>query len=339
MRPLVEKLLGGDRLTQPEARALLAAMTDESLDVVLAATALSALRTRGESAEEVRAFALGLQELAIDPGIGSSADAVDIVGTGGDGSGSLNLSTGAALVAAAAGVPVIKHGNRAVSSASGSFDVLSALGLDVPWEPDKAKNVFDDTGFTYLFAPAFHPAMKAVAPVRRSMGARTIFNLVGPLANPARVGYLVVGAFSPQVASMMADTLAGMPIRRAFVISGAGGWDEPTPVGPYELYDVTPGLVSRRVEDPLVMGLARCKPTDLIGGDSTTNANAIKAVFEGDVGPHRDALVLGASLAMRARGMELRQSMRTARRAIDDGSCAALLEDLQAVTAREHAGV
>ena len=339
MRALVEKLLGGARLAQPEAKALLAAMTDESLDVVLAASALSALRTRGESAEEVRAFALGLQELAVDPGISSSAEAVDIVGTGGDGSGSLNLSTGAALVAAASGVPVIKHGNRAVSSASGSFDVLSALGLDVPWEAERAKNVFDDTGFTYLFAPAFHPAMKAIAPVRRSMGARTIFNLVGPLANPAQVGYLVVGAFSSEVAAMMAETLAGMPIRRAFVISGAGGWDEPTPVGPYELHDVTPGSVRRRVEDPLDMGLARCKPSDLIGGDPVTNADAINAVFRGDTGPHRDAVVLGASLAMRVKGMELNHSLRSAREAIDDGSCSALLDDLRVVTAREHASV
>ena len=337
MSPLVEKLLGGEYLTRGEADQLLAALTDESLDAVLAASALAALRTRGESPDEVRAFALGLQRLAVDPGISASSDAVDIVGTGGDGSGSLNLSTGAALVVAAAGVPVIKHGNRAVSSTSGSFDVLAALGLDVPWDAAKAKEVFEETGFTYLFAPAFHPAMKAVAPVRRSMGARTIFNLVGPLANPARVKYLVVGAFNSEVAAMMAETLAGMPVERAYVISGAEGWDEPTPVGPYELHEVHGGGVKKRIEDPLEMGLAPCRPADLIGGDASTNAEAIRAVFEGDVGPHRDALVLGASLAMRVRGMETRESLRTARRAIDDGSCSMLLDRLEAISTREPA--
>src|SRR5690606_25090852 len=139
---------------------------------------------------------------------------------GGDSSGSFNLSTGAALLAAAAGAEVVKHGNRSVSSRSGSFDVLNALGLDLPWDAARAGAVFSETRFTYLFAPAFHPAMKSVAPVRQAMGARTIFNLVGPLANPARAPFVVVGAFSLDAARMMADTLAGMSISRAFVVHG-----------------------------------------------------------------------------------------------------------------------
>jgi len=264
---------------------------------------------------------------------------VDVVGTGGDSSGSLNLSTGAALLAAAAGAQVVKHGNRSVSSRSGSFDVLTALGLDVPWDSARAGQVFAETGFTYLFAPTFHPAMKAVAPVRQSMGARTIFNLVGPLANPARAPYLVVGAFSEEAARMMAETLAGMGISRAYVVHGEPGWDEPTPVGPYLLFDVRPGSVEPGLEDPAEFGIARCDPNDLIGGDPTGNADAIRQVFDGEPGPHRDALVLGASLALRVTGTPAEQALRMAATAIEDGSAANLLSRLAASPEQEAVGV
>jgi anthranilate phosphoribosyltransferase len=233
---------------------------------------------------------------------------------------------------------VVKHGNRSVSSRSGSFDVLTSLGLDVPWDPTRAGQVFAATGFTYLFAPTFHPAMKAVAPVRQSMGARTIFNLVGPLANPARAPYLVVGAFSEDAARMMAETLAGMGIQRAYVVHGEPGWDEPTPVGPYHLFDVTSGSVERDVEDPADFGMSRCDPDDLIGGDPAENAEAIRRVFDGETGPHRDALVLGASLALRVTGTETEQALEAAASAIDDGSAANLLNVLASSSDQEVVG-
>lgn len=160
MKEIVSKLLDGEVLTDPEAGELVAYLTNPDLDPVLAATALAALRTRGETASEVRVFASALQDLAIQPAIEDVSNAVDVVGTGGDSSGSHNLSTGAALLAAAAGAEIVKHGNRSVSSRSGSFDVLTALGLDVPWDASRAGQVFDSTGFTYLFAPSYHPAMK-----------------------------------------------------------------------------------------------------------------------------------------------------------------------------------
>lgn len=338
MRDLLAKILDGDRLTEDEAGCLLTYMTSEDLDPAMAAAALAGMRTRGETAEEMRAFARGLQEIAVAPAIADVSRAVDVVGTGGDSSGSLNLSTGAALLAAAAGAEVIKHGNRSVSSRSGSFDVLDALGLDLPWDAEQSGEIFEETGFTYLFAPAFHPSMKAIAPVRQSMGTRTIFNLVGPLANPARAPHLVVGAFSAECAEMMAETLSGMDITRAFVIHGEPGWDEPTPVGPYLMFDVAPGRVERLTEDPADFGIGRCAPGDLVGGDAGHNARAIKAVFAGQPGPHRDALILGASLALRVRGgVSSEEAMGTASSAIDDGAALELLDRLAAT--QEAVGV
>lgn len=339
MRQIVGRLLSGEILSDDEAADLVGYLTSEDLDPAVAAASLAALRTRGETASEVRVFAERLRDLALRPEIGDTSNTVDVVGTGGDSSGSHNLSTGAALLAAAAGAEVVKHGNRSVSSRSGSFDVLMSLGMSLPWDASRAGEVFAATGFTFLFAPAFHPAMKSVAPVRQALGARTIFNLVGPLANPARTPYLVVGAFSTEAARMMADTLSGMDIKRAFVVHGEPGWDEPTPVGPYLLYDVTPGNVDEGVEDPADFGLARCAPEDLIGGEPDENAEAIRRVFAGEPGPHRDALVLGAALALRVTGSDSAASLKRAEEAIDSGAAAALLARLGEVSSQEAAGV
>lgn len=339
MKEIIGKLLAGDVLTDHEAGTLVGYLTTDDLDPAVAAAALAGLRTRGETAGEVRVFVKGLQDLALSPEIPDTSQAVDVVGTGGDSSGSLNLSTGAALVAAAAGAEVIKHGNRSVSSRSGSFDVLAALGLDVPWDAGRAGEIFAETGFTYLFAPAFHPAMKSVAPVRQAMGARTIFNLVGPLANPARTPHLVVGVYGPDAARMIAETLSGLGITRAFVVHGEPGWDEPTPVGPYMLFDVTPGQVVESVEDPADFGIARCSPEELVGGDPADNAEAIRRVFKGEKGAHRDALVLGAALALRVTGSAVDDAIRSASAVLDDGGAGRLLERLTALAGQESVGV
>lgn len=339
MKYLIGSILAGDRLSESEAGELLDYLTGEDLDPAIAAAALAGMRTRGETADELRAFARGLQQIAVSPAIDDVSRAVDVVGTGGDGSGSLNLSTGAALLATAAGAEVIKHGNRSVSSLSGSFDVLAALGLDVPWDPQRSGEIFEATGFTYLFAPMFHPSMKAVAPVRQAMGTRTIFNLVGPLANPARTPFLMVGAFSVDCARMMAETLAGMDIERAFVVHGEPGWDEPTPVGPYLLFDVRAGQVAESVEDPGDFGIDRCDPAELIGGDPDHNAQAIRNVFDGQAGAHRDALILGAALALRVTGVSMRDALGRAAEAIEDGGASELLMSLATPTNREAVSV
>ena len=330
MKELVAKLAEGHDLTQEEASSLLGDMTDPDLDQVLAGAALTGLRVKGEAPDEIRAFALGLRELAVRPETPVDVRAVDVVGTGGDGSSSFNLSTGAALLAAAAGQPVIKHGNRSVSSQSGSADVLAELGVELPLDPVTAGELFDRTGFTFLFAPAYHPAMAAIAPVRRTLGIRTIFNIAGPLANPASPPLHVVGAYSLEMARIMAETLSGMPLERALVVHGEPGWDEPTPVGPFHLLDVTPGSVDETVEDPLDFGLARCSPDDLTGGDAKHNAASMRQALSGEPGAHRDALVLGAALALRVAGRERHDAIAAAAAAIDDGRAVQLLSEIKA---------
>ena len=329
----LEHLLARIDLSEADAGALLRALTDENLPPALAAALLVALRAKGETAAEVRGFATAMRGLARHFDLPPGLPAADIVGTGGDGSGSLNLSTGAALVAAACGLPIIKHGNRSISSKSGSADVLEALGVVLPEGPDAARALLDATNFTFLFAPNFHPATKAIAPVRRALGVRTVFNILGPLTNPAMPPFALIGAFDVTTARLMADTLAGMPIQRCFVVHGEPGWDEATPVGPFAVFDVRPGSVRRQRRDPAHYGIPRCTPDDLAGGDAATNARAIESVLTGrDQGPHRDALVLGAGLALdltgRARG--LRRAIELARRTLADGGGTALLARLRA---------
>lgn len=334
MKLLLEKILSGADLSEDEATVLFDQLTDGEFDPVLAGAVLAALRTKGEATSELYAFAIGLRRLALRPDIAEGTVAVDIVGTGGDGSGSLNISTGSAIVAAAAGVPVIKHGNRSISSQSGSADVLDALGLGLPWDARAAGATFAETGFTFLFAPGYHPAMKAVAPVRRSLGVRTIFNLVGPLANPATPPLHVIGVFDLPTAERIAATVAVMPMQRTYVVHGDPGWDEATPTGPYHLFEVTPGRVEHRVEDPADFGISRCSPEELVGGDPAFNAEAIRRVLDGQAGAHADALVLGASLALRVAepGLSPSEAIGRSREAITDGSAMKLLSRLESAS-------
>ncbi len=328
---LLEHLLCGGDLEEAQAAELLRAMAGGSLAPALAGAILAALRAKGEQPVEIRGFATAMRALARRPEIAPGQLCVDIVGTGGDGSGSLNLSTGAALLAAAAGVPVVKHGNRSVSSRCGSADVLAALGLPLPLDETQAGRAFADLGFTFLFAPHYHPAMKEIAPVRAALGVRTVFNILGPLSNPAAPPFLVVGAFSEATASLMASALAGMPIRRAFVVHGEGGWDEATPAGPFVRFDVRDGNVQRVVCDPSAYGIDRCTLNDLQGGDAELNAARLRDALNGqDTQAHRDALVLGAALALEVTGTaaDPRDAANRARQAIDSGAAAQLVARL-----------
>ena len=221
----------------------------------------------------------------------------------------------------------------AVSSRSGSADLLEALGLPIPLDATAAAACLQATGFTFLFAPHYHPAMKEVAPVRRALGVRTVFNLLGPLTNPAGPPFSLIGAYSPDAARLIAETLAGMDVERAFVVHGEPGWDEPTPIGPFELYDVRPGRVTREVRDPRDLGFERCASADLAGGDAAHNAARLRAVFDGeDRGAHRDALVLNAALALEVMGRvsDTARGIELARACIDRGDARRLLERLAA---------
>lgn len=332
-RELLEHLLERHDLSQTEAEELLRLLTDRETPPAMAGALLAALRSKGVVADEVRGFAQAMRRLARRPELPAGLGAIDIVGTGGDASGSLNISTGTALLTAACGVPVVKHGNRSISSRAGSADVLEALGLKLPLDERAAGRCLAACGFTFLFAPHYHPATGAIAPVRAALGVRTIFNILGPLTNPAEPPYQLIGAFSIEVASLIAETLAGMPIERAFVVHGAEGWDEPTPIGPFTVFDVRPGTVRREVRAPQDYGLARCDARALAGADARHNARALQAVFAGeDRGPHRDCLLLGSALALEVAGRaEPREALERGAEAIDSGAAARLLEALAAV--------
>jgi anthranilate phosphoribosyltransferase len=337
---LLEQLIAGQDLDQEQSADLLRALASGSVEPALAGALLTALRIKGEAAAEIRGFAIGMRELAKRPQLPPMDAAVDIVGTGGDGSGSLNISTGSALLAAAAGVAVVKHGNRSISSRSGSADALAALGLPMPLDELAAARCFEQTGFTFLFAPHYHPAMKHIAPVRQALGVRTIFNVLGPLVNPAEPPFHVIGAASEPLAALMADTIAEMPIQRAFVIHGAAGWDEATPIGPFVCFDVRERRVERQVRDPETFGVARCTAADLAGGDPDSNAARLAAALRGQDSPaHRDALIIGAGLALEVAGMEpeFARALGRARAAIDTGSAAALLDRIAAFSIAEQA--
>ena len=335
---LLERLLRGENLDEQTANALLRVMAGGELAPALAGALLVALRAKGETADEIRGFASAMRELALRPKI-APGPYVDIVGTGGDGSSSLNLSTGASLLAAACGLPVVKHGNRSVSSKSGSADVLAALGLPIPLDETAAGACLTRCGFTFLFAPHYHPAMKHIAPVRQALGVRTVFNILGPLANPAAPPFHVIGAFSDAMAARMAETLAGLPLTRAFVVHGEAGWDEATPAGPFICYDVRPGEVQRTIRDPQDAGIARCTLEELRGGDAAANAARLRAALAGDdTSPHRDALVLGAALALEVTGSEpdARRAVARARRVLASGAGQRLLYAIERFAA-EHA--
>ncbi len=341
MREVLEQLLAGKHLTAAQAADLLTALAKEDADPALIGGVLVALRAKGESADEMLGFAQAQRALARKPALnqGLVNHAVDIVGTGGDGMNTFNLSTGSALLAAACGVPVVKHGNRSISSRSGAADVLEALGLPMPLDEHQAAECLARTGFTFLFAPHYHPAVGALVAARRALGIRTVFNILGPLTDPAALPYGVIGACTREIAKGMADVFARMPIKRVLVINSDDGADEPTPVCAFTVFDATHGSVDSYQITPEEVGLRRCERTALRGGDATNNAAAIKRVFAGEQSPHRDALLLGAGLALAAAGKveSLRGGVNTADKAIDDGRAAALLFSLETLFPREAA--
>jgi anthranilate phosphoribosyltransferase len=329
---LLEQLLANEDLSEAQANALLKALAASEIPPAQAGALLVALRAKGEVAHEIRGLAVAMRELAIHPQLPEVGPTIDIVGTGGDGSGSLNISTGAALLTASCGLPVVKHGNRSVSSRCGSADVLEKLGLPMPLDESAAGQCLEQTGFTFLFAPHYHPAMKAIGPVRGALGIRTVFNILGPLANPATPPFHVIGAFSPSMARLMAECLAGMDIQRAFVVHGEPGWDEATPCGPFERYDVRSGDVRAALIDPADFSIPRADPETLMGADASENAARLRAVLtNAEAGPHRDALVLGAGLALEVSGRarNLAEGIAAASQALDEGAGTRLLAAIE----------
>jgi anthranilate phosphoribosyltransferase len=333
LRDSLELMLERQNLSEAQASELMIALTDTSVAPAMAGALLAAMRTKGVTADEVRGFAKSMRKLARRPVLSSGSPLVDLVGTGGDASGSFNLSTGAALLVAAMGIRVAKHGTTSVSSRSGSADVIRALGLELPLDEIAAGECLDTTGFTFFFAPHYHPAMKAIMPVRQAMGVRTVFNILGPLSNPAEPPFHLIGAYHIDIAQLMAETLAGLPIERTYVVHGEPGWDEATPIGPFTVFDVRPGQVVRSIRSAEEFALPRCSVEELQGGDAAHNAEHLRAVLEGrQRGAHRNAIVLQAALVLELLGIVSSpiDAARMAEDAIEAGAGRKMLERLAA---------
>jgi anthranilate phosphoribosyltransferase len=332
MKAVLERLLQGEVLAEADMDGFLAGLLDEAVPDAQKAAALAALRTRGETAAEVRGLATALRRRSLAVPAPRSSPLVDTAGTGGDGSGSFNVSTAAALVVAAAGVRVAKHGNRSVSSRCGSADVIEALGVPLAADPVMARDQLVDLGFTFLFAPTFHAATAAVGAVRRALGVRTIFNLLGPLTNPAGPTHQLVGAGTEADARTLAEALAGLPITAATVVHGSPGWDEATPCGPFLELKVRRDHVEAREVDPLfTYGIARAAPEDLAGGDAVENARKLEEVFSGARSPIRDAVLLNAALALElvGRATDPRDAFALAVDVVDSGRATWFLDRLR----------
>jgi anthranilate phosphoribosyltransferase len=325
------RLLDGEDLTRGAAREVMGEIMRGEATQAQMAGFLVALRAKGETADEIAGCAEAMREhvVRVHP---TRHDVVDVVGTGGDGARTFNVSTTAAFVAAAAGAAVAKHGNRAVSSASGSADVLEALGFRLEQPPERIAESIDRLGFGFMFAPSHHPAMRHAAPVRRELGTRTVFNVLGPLTNPAGARAGIFGVYSPDLVRTMADALAALDSRRAFVVHGAYGVDELSPAGPNLVCEVVAGEVRERVVDPVDLGVEQCDPGELQGGSPEENAATTRAVLGGAPGGKRDAVLLNAAGAIAAAGHagDLAEGLERAREALDSG---AALERLEALVA------
>ena len=330
------RLLEGHDLDRDEARRVMGSIMDGEATPAQIGGFLVALRLKGETADEIAGCAEAMREhvLPVRP---RRSDLVDTAGTGGDGARTFNISTAAALVAAAAGAGVAKHGNRAVSSSSGSADVLEALGFSLELPPERIERSIDELGVGFLFAPTHHPAMRHAAPVRRELAARTVFNVLGPLTNPAGARAAVVGVYAPELVPTIADVLLRLGATRAFVVHGAGGIDELSPAGPNLVCEVVDGEVRRRVIDPLELGVERSAPEELRGGNPEENARTIREIFAGANGGRRDAVLLNAAGAIAAGGLakDLQDGLGLAREALDSGLAGERLEELIAFSRAE----
>ncbi len=327
----LQQVIDGHDLTREQAREVMGSVMEGEATPAQIGGFLVALRVKGETADEIAGCAEAMRShvLEVRP---LRDDLVDTAGTGGDGQRTINISTAAALVAAAAGSAVAKHGNRAVSSASGSADVLEALGFSLEQPPERIAQSIDELGFGFLFAPSHHPAMRHAAAVRRELGTRTVFNVLGPLTNPAGARAQIVGVYSPQLVRTIADVLARLGARRAFVVHGAAGIDELSPAGPNLVCEVVEGEVHEREIDPLDLGVPRCDPAELRGGSPEENAQVIREVFAGRDGAARDAILLNAAGAIAAGGHaeDLREGLALARDAVASGAAGERLEALAA---------
>ncbi|HXF88395.1 MAG TPA: anthranilate phosphoribosyltransferase [Xanthobacteraceae bacterium] len=328
LRTLIAKVATGAPLTRDEAAFAFNRMMSGDATPSQMGALLMALRVRGETVEEITGAVTVMRAKMLK--VSAPPDAIDVVGTGGDASGSFNISTCAAFIVAGAGVPVAKHGNRALSSRSGAADVLAALGVKIELPPDRISRCIYEAGIGFMFAPAHHPAMKHVAATRVELGTRTIFNLLGPLSNPASVKRQMVGAFSRQWIEPVAQVLKNLGSECVWVAHGSDGLDEITTSGPSYVAALENGTVRTFEITPEEIGLPRAKPEALRGGDAQANAEALLAVLKGKKGPFRDIAVLNAAAALVVAGKakDLKQGAALATKSLDSGEAEGRLDRL-----------
>jgi anthranilate phosphoribosyltransferase len=329
LTPFLHRVAAGAHLTSEEAHQAMSALLEGSSSESVIAGFLVALKMKGETAAELAGFARAMRERMIV--VEADPDVVDTCGTGGDGSNTFNISTVAAFVMAGAGARVAKHGNRSLSSQTGSADVLEALGVRVAMTGEEAARAIREIGIGFLFAPHLHPAMKYAQPARRALKLRTVFNLLGPLANPARASRQLIGAPTPEAARLMAEALAELGAAHAFVVHGHDGLDEISIGGPTEVWRISAGSVEKQLWTPSDFGVARSPLESLRGGGPACNAAIAREILAGEPGPRRDVVLVNAAAGLVAAGVapDLRAGMQMAAQSIDSGSALEKLELLK----------
>ena len=330
-KPLLARLADGATLSEADAQVFFSACLRGEPTPAQVAAALTAMRMRGETVGEITACARAMREAAIT--LDHPYQVIDVCGTGGDGLHTLNISTAVAFVAAGGGLKVAKHGNRALSSQSGAADVLSALGVNIMASREQQLRALDEAGLCFMFAPAHHGAMKHVSPIRAELGFRTLFNLLGPLANPAGARRQVLGVFSERWVEPLARVLGGLGAERAWVVHG-GGMDEMTTTGETQVAEYREGQVRLFTITPEAVGLPRAALSDLTGGAPEVNAAALRALLQGEVGAYRDIVALNAAAAfLVADKVEtLSEGVALAGQVIDDGRALSALDRLCEIT-------
>lgn len=333
MRELLQRLIDRQDLNERDAGRLLAALTDASTPPAVAGALVAALQSKGVTAPELRGFALGMRALARRPVISAGAPTVDIVGTGGDRSGSVNMSTGSALLAAACGLRVVKHGNRSVSSRTGSADVLVALGVRIDGDADHARTCLREAGFAFCFAPRFHPALRHVADLRKRLGVPTLFNCLGPLANPAGARRQLLGVGRRDQLDLIAGALSRLGTEHALIVCGADGLDEVSLSAMTYVRQVRDGQINSLEWSPADFGLEPVRLDDLAAHDAAESASIIEAVLAGVNGPARRVVLANAAAALLAAEQvrTLREGVERAAAALDAGRARSVLRTLRAL--------
>ncbi|RUM89484.1 MAG: anthranilate phosphoribosyltransferase [Thermodesulfatator sp.] len=329
----LQRLVEGRELSEEEAAELMGLLLEGRATPAQMGALLTAWRMRGEHWREIAGAARALRERMVRVEHGLPGPVVDTCGTGGDAKGTFNISTAAALVVAAAGVPVAKHGNRSVTSRAGSADVVEALGIPLQVPPEISSQALREVGFCFLFAPAHHPALKEVMETRRELGFRTIFNLLGPLCNPALADTQVLGVFDFRLTEKMAFALDALGARRALVVFGEGGYDEFTVTGSTKVSELREGRITTYYVDPEDVGLEFCEaPEELLGGEAAENAQIIEDILAGkETGPKRDMVLLNAGAALYAaeKTLDLKGGVALARKILDSGAALRKLEEIR----------